>query len=76
MLAAAATKIAALTAVAALAAAAPALAAHQSHHAPAASFGTATSYVTSLDTDIEGGTMQQVACAAGAQPGASCYLAR
>lgn len=76
MLAAAATKIAALTAVAALAVAAPAFAAHKGHHVAAASFGNATHYVTSLDTDVESGTMHKVPCARGHQPGATCYLAR
>ena len=78
MLAAAATtKIAALTVVAALAVAAPAVASLKGgHHAPAPTFGAAAHYVTSLDTDVESGTMKQVHCAAGAQPGARCYVAR
>lgn len=76
MITAAALKIAALTAVAALAVAAPAFASRSSHDTSGASFGTAAHYVTNLDHDIEGGTMQQIPCAQGAQPGATCYLAR
>ena len=76
MFAAAATKIAALTAIATLAVAAPAVASLKPHHGPAPTFGSAANYVTSIDRDVESGTMKQVACAPGAQPGARCYVAR
>jgi hypothetical protein len=79
MLAALATKIAVLAAIGSLvgfsghafAALSPA-----SHHPDAGAFGSSSIPAGSIDRDIESGTMRQVPCAAGAAPGARCYLAR
>ena len=41
---------------------------------PAGSFGQARP--GTLEVNLGGGTMQKVACAPGARPGSSCYVAR
>jgi hypothetical protein len=79
MLAALATKIAVLAAIGSLAGfAGPAFAALSpaSHQPDAGAFGPSSVRAGSIDRDIESGTMRQVPCAAGAGPGARCYLAR
>lgn len=71
----------AIKSVAAVVAASGALAAHAfaapgGSPADSGSFGgPAIAHVFTLDRSVAGGTMREVPCAAGAQPGARCYLA-